>query len=416
MTRQPVWNFTPQPNKFGYENNPYTVPKEAATPVHTPCGYWLKEPTERDGSTYLGPMPFLAYVVESTSDPLGYGYVMCDMNLEPLFFVGGSEYDLYNEIQIDGVAETVLSYEENNPPTYEADQSSKWISMIDGSGTVIKNIGYYELDFSTSISDNIGSFEVTFSLGPTTIAEPGVDYLEMTTTPSGGALEPYGIFPPPANPKSLWNNPVVSLYDAGGNVWIARDTYNSYISKNQVNLTNAWSGYEEYSNKLYVGIRMFFNSVYVQTSTIQSYHAAEKTLAEIGDPMMFPCLLYSGTPTAAPTTCLDAVVGHTLVGDDPAGQSMFHHLYYDGYAEHRELYTHIIGPGYNNKVSAPTRYLMRRDDSTLYIEARAYDLEEIRSVMIAAGINPALVPTADNSSVDGNVIVLYDTSTARPPQ
>lgn len=40
MAKGPVWDFTPQGDKRGYENNPNWVHKDAATPTHFPCGYW----------------------------------------------------------------------------------------------------------------------------------------------------------------------------------------------------------------------------------------------------------------------------------------------------------------------------------------------------------------------------------------
>jgi len=38
------WNFTEQPQKLGYINNPNFT--EEATPTHSPCGYWFKNYVE----------------------------------------------------------------------------------------------------------------------------------------------------------------------------------------------------------------------------------------------------------------------------------------------------------------------------------------------------------------------------------
>ena len=54
----PVWPFTKQENKFGYQNNPNWTDEPADTTKHHPCGYWfggptvLAQPVQSDGLLY----------------------------------------------------------------------------------------------------------------------------------------------------------------------------------------------------------------------------------------------------------------------------------------------------------------------------------------------------------------------------
>jgi len=54
----PVWPFTKQPNKSGYENNPNWTDSAADSHRHDPCGYWyggptvLAQPIQSDGLLY----------------------------------------------------------------------------------------------------------------------------------------------------------------------------------------------------------------------------------------------------------------------------------------------------------------------------------------------------------------------------
>ena len=58
MTINPVWPFTKQENKFGYENNPNWTDEPSDTTKHYPCGYWfggpivLAQPVQSDGLLY----------------------------------------------------------------------------------------------------------------------------------------------------------------------------------------------------------------------------------------------------------------------------------------------------------------------------------------------------------------------------